>query len=598
MIPINKPNKSLFDLSYTKRLTGDMGYLYITLCEEVVAGDVWKVSNQSVVKFMPLARPLQSDVNVQTNYFFVPYRLLDEDKFESIFTGCKGGKPLDADTSFIELPKILNTTRTDGYIDRIIKDSNGNPTYSLLDQLGFPIRLNYADTSSTGYNYWHTIGNLSDNKAKYYRSPMFYPVSAYFKIWNEWYRDENLDDFTYEPTYTVSSEGYRFGSMYKISSDGTATQAYMTSLKCRWNKDYFVGALPYAQRGTAPALPVSGLLPIGTLDTVNDYCYTNSGWTLTTDSETSRVAEPNSTILDKTLGWYSMTDGTIGQSLPTAGQTDTYLSLSEKVSDNTSSISGQRRPFVADLSNGITFDINDLRLAFSIQRWLEKSNICGGRFHEYLLGHFGTAPNDDTLQRPLYLGGLYSTVSNGSVIQTSESGTTVQGNETGRSIGTCDGFAFKYHVKEPGIVMGLTCVKPKVCYDSQGIPRQWIKNNRYDFFFPEFSGLGEQEVLNMELFAQGTDADTEIFGFQGRYDEMRSRQDFNCGLMRADSDYNKWSLNRHFSSLPTLSTSFIECSPDTDRIKAVTTEPMFILEVHNIIKALRPIPRYPMPSGL
>ena len=586
-VPVSVPRKSLFDLSYSKVGTGEIGRCYPVLCEEVVSGDVWKVSTDVVVKLMPLVRPLMTDLSVQLNHFFVPYRLLD-DKFEDIFTGGEDGS-----ANFNALPKIspkyykhnvANSTpySTSNYSDNVAYSASSPGAFGLhglWDCLGFPT---VTSSNSTGASWLTTSYDSNNDKTvenTFYTSPIAYPIMAYYTIFNEWYRDENNDDYKYEYELKDYSGGFRFlEDVQRVEPDGSSMTNGYTQLplfSIRWSKDYFTSALPFAQRGTAPALPISGMLPVGLAD---NYTLMDNSWI---DMGSNEVTVPTNLTTEMQYA------------------NDTFSKLNLCGGPATQEI-GVNNAVVADLSSAVTFDINDLRLAFSIQKWQERNAISGGRFHEVLLSHFGTAPADDTLDRPLYLGGSYQDLIISSVVQTSESGTTVQGNETGRGISASKNYGFKYHVKEPGIVMTLMCVKPKAQYSSQGFNRQWLKNNRYDFFFPEFSNIGEQEVLNMELFANGTVADdTGIFGFQGRYDELRSKQNMQVGLMRGDSDYNTWSASRCFSSLPTLSSAFLEV-PSTfcDNNKAVTSEPLFQFEVHNNIKALRPLPKYPTPGGL
>lgn len=245
---------------------------------------------------------------------------------------------------------------------------------------------------------------------------------------------------------------------------------------------------------------------------------------------------------------------------------------------------------VVDLSSATPFDIADFRIAFQIQKWMERNARCGSRYVEFLKAHFGVSPRDERLQRPEYIGGSKSPVIISEVLQTSQTGTTPQGNLAGHGISVSDQYAGDYRAEEYGVIIGIMSIMPRTAY-SQGVDRQWLKSTKYDYYFPEFANLSEQAVTNAEICARNADAthNTGIFGYQGRYDELRVKKSIICGEMRTTYDY--WHLGRQFNpaSPPVLNQAFIECEPRKD-IYAVATEPGMIVQVGNIIKAIRPIP--------
>jgi hypothetical protein len=321
-----------------------------------------------------------------------------------------------------------------------------------------------------------------------------------------------------------------------------------TILNRCWEKDYFTSSLPWQQRGVAPALPISGS--------------TKANWI---GSSTHNISLSTLYMNDTTNQFKPSHDA------PNAAFFDS-------LNNNT-----------VDLSTASTFDISDLRLAFQIQKWMERNARSGARYTEFLQAHFGESPRDDRLDRPEYIGGSKSPVIISEVLQTSSSdATSAQGNLAGHGITISDSYCGKYHVQEFGLIIGLMSVMPRSAY-SQGINRQWIKRTKYDFFFPEFQNLSEQAIENCEICATTSSThNTGVFGYQGRYDELRTKQSMICGQLRDTFDY--WHLGRQFDtgSPPALNASFVQCAPRKD-IFAVPSEPGLIVSFGNVIKAIRPL---------
>ena len=466
------PGMSVFDLSYVKLFTCDMGKLIPVMCDEVVPGDIFKIGNQSVIRMQPLVAPVLHEINAYVHYFFVPYRLLWSG-WEDFITG--GSNGADASTLPLWWPALA---QVEG---------------SLWDYLGYPTGVVTTATSA----------------------PIMFPLNAYNLIFNEYYRDENLQ---------------------------AESSLNSTSLKTRnWEKDYFTSSLPWQQRGVAPALPISGTGHA-----------TWPAYGSGTPFDLQAVYGP---------GFYQ----------PYNSQTKSFLESNS-----------------IDLSTATTFNVADLRLAFQIQKWMERNARSGARYTESLQAHFGVSPRDERLQRPEYIGGSKSPVIVSEVLQTSSSdATSPQGNMSGHGVSASSTFCGKYRATEHGLIMGIMSIMPRTMYQ-QGVDRQWLRRSRYDFYFPEFANLSEQAILNCELYATTDDATNKaIFGYQGRYDEMRTKRNMVCGQMRSTFDY--WHLGRIFSSQPALNESFIQCVPDK-RIFAAPSEPGFIVQFANLIKAWRPMP--------
>ena len=483
------PRRSVFDLSYEKKLTCDMAQLIPVMCDEVVPGDVFKIGNQAVVRFQPLVAPVLHEINMYVHYFFVPYRILWDD-WEDFISGGVDGQFSDP------IPEWEPTLTTEG---------------SLWDFFGFPVGVNPHGAY-----------------------PLDFPRRAYNLVYNEYYRDENL-----QTEVALTNE---------------------TILNRAWEKDYFTSSLPWQQRGTAPALPISG--------------------------STSAVWPSN---IFYAAGGSGVGATFMSNSVPSVGF---YIPNQNAAINARASLNAN----TVDLSTASTFDIADLRLAFQIQKWMERNARAGVRYTEFLRAHFGVSPRDERLQRPEYIGGSKAPCIISEVLQTSSTdATTPQGNLAGHGITVSDAYCGKYHAQEFGLIIGIMSIMPRSAY-SQGIDKQWLRKTKYDFYFPEFANLSEQAILNAEICATGTlSHNQDIFGYQGRYDEMRTKNSQIVSGMRTTFDY--WHLGRQFNtgSPPVLNENFIKCVPRKD-IFAVPSEPGLIVNFANIIKAFRPLPYMAVPG--
>lgn len=491
-----RPGRSVFDLSYEKKFTCDMGQVIPIMCDEMVPGDKFMVGCKSVVRCQPLVAPILHEVDVYEYFIFVPYRLLwnektneeteDEGTWEEFITGGQDG---DATPTLPRWVPILADTAIG----------------SLWDYLGFP----------------------TDAVPDYFY-PIDFPRRAYNLIWNTFIRSEDLQD--------------------EIGLDNNEI------LNCCWGKDYFTSALPWQQRGTAPALPISGT--------------------------TSAVWPTSAFSLSGELTGFLTANGSSSDNV-------FHIDNNTTTRDNFIGALGDNE---VDLSVASTFDIADLRLAFQIQRFLERNARAGARYTEFLKSHFGISPRDERLQRPEFVGGARIPLIFSEVLQTSETSVTAQGNLAGHGIAVDTKYCGKYTASEFGLMMGLMFIRPKSQYQ-QGINRQWMRTTKYDFYFPEFANLSEQAVYNGEICVVNGDGNHNltIFGYQGRYDEMRTKQNLTCGHLRDDFDF--WHLGRIFDEMspPSLNADFVECVP-SKRVFAVTEEPGLVVSVANIIKAVRPMP--------
>nr|WNN13294.1 MAG: major capsid protein [Microvirus sp.] len=503
----NKVGRSVFDLSHVKRFTCDMGELIPVYFDECVPGDTRKIGMQCVTRFQPLVAPILDSVDLTVHYFFVPTRLLmdKEEDWNTFLTGGKDGK----DES-VSLP-IYGFTFFDGTWDNahppLAPFSNGvrEGKYSLWDYFGLPILPNNNPDGPTIRDK-NNINGFSQR--------------CYNLVWNEFYRDENLVD--------------------KVNMDNN------TVLYRAWKKDYFTSALPWQQRGNAPALPLIGTVPVDNL----------IGSTITLGNSSS----PLQFVLANGQSSHVNVNN-----IPNDVDNDFLLFGTDRSQsgavrlNNVSGILGSSASPSVNLGNAGAFDVATIRQAFQIQRWLELNARGGVRYTEFLRSHFGIAPKDEVLGRPQYIGGTKSSIVVSEVLQTSATtDASPQGNLAGHGLGASSDYICTFTSKEFGYIIGLASWMPKPSYQ-QGVNRIFSRKTKFDFYFPEFAHLSEQAVTNGEIYASGTDRDKEIFGYQGAYNEMRYSPSFNCADMRDTFSY--WHLGRIFHSAPTLNAGFLTTSP-------------------------------------
>lgn len=362
------------------------------------------------------------------------------------------------------------------------------------------------------------------------------PFRAYQEIWNEYYRDQNLSD----PNDYTHDSG-------TITTTGEIIKLLYVKKRC-WQKDYFTSALPWTQRGGEVSLPLDVNL------------------------------KPIAQFKDTTGADYS------------GGNVRTFEhSTTGQLRDTTDNVSGN-----LETIDSIEATINNLRTATRLQEWLEKNARAGSRYIEVIKSHFNVSSSDKRLQRPEYLGGGMNPVVISEVLNTSATGTEEQGYMSGHGVSAGRIRPVSKRFEEHGFVMGLMSVMPRTAYQ-QGIPRWFNKADRYDYYWPEFANLGEQQVQEKELFYDGTNATkNDVFGYQSRYAEYKYHNDIVSGDFRDNLAY--WQLGRIFGTRPQLSEAFVTADP-SDRIFAVTDPNYHKLygQIYNRISALRPMPYFGTP---
>lgn len=561
----NHPAKNRFDLSHSHFLTMKVGKIYCGMALEMYPGDVFRVSDAVHCQLQPMVAPLLTDLNLYAYTFFVPYRLLygvdtldGKSLWEKYITGGDDG---DYDTP---LPAWNPDFEVTGFASDTIWDSVGNPVACTIDD---------TDPDDIEYTWTPLVPkDLLVSKA---------PKLAYNMIWNTFWRDENLQD-----EVDLDNE-------YLLYAD--------------WKKDYFTSSLEYQQFGTAPAMDVRVNFNYPSGSTFSSAAVIGDP-TVAFLGSTGFVGreghEPTTGVPLHSLSLDPMLNGNLAMGV---GTTDvdyapdlTGSGVSARVGDARVSITSTYNPidFLNASASGIGFDVAQMRLMFAVQRLMELSMTGGHRYTEYLKAHFGVSPSDARLDRPEYVGGCVFPVNVSVSVQSSETGSTPQGNKVG--IGNINDIQpiGSYRAEEYGIMMTLLCVRPKPVYQ-QGVNRQWLRQNRFEYYSPEFANLSEQAVLRAEIYVDPTDESTPdngVFGYQAHWNELRASQNYVSGAMREQFDY--WLMSRKFSTRPALNDDFIslEHPEEYNRIWAVQDEDQFIVAWSNIVDAYRPLPAFGTPG--
>lgn len=519
--------RSTFDRSHGYKTTFNAGKLIPIFIDEALPGDTLKLNTSLFGRLATPLKPIMDNIHLDVHYFSVPIRLVWEN-----WQRFNGEQDNPSDSVDFIMPTI--TSPTGGYQE-----------HSIYDYLGIPTK----------------IANL-EHRADFLR--------AINLIWNQWYRDQNLQDSLTVP----KDDGPDLPSLYSILPRGK-------------RKDYFTAALPFAQKAQPVSIPVGGTAPLTT----------NSAPVILNSTLNPWIAKHDT--LNTTL------NNQDGFSTYPAGQLKSNLGVTHAQAkfDPNGTLSTNLTGISADLSQATAVTINALREAFQIQKMYERDARGGTRYTELLQSHFGVISPDARLQRPEYLGGGTLNLNVNPIAQTAPTatGSTPQGNLAAVGQFSDQSHGFMKSFTEHEIVIGFISARADLTYQ-QGLDRMWSRKTRFDFYWPALAHLGEQAILNKEIYAQGasapTDPDNKVFGYQERWAEYRYKNSRITGLFRSNAaqSLDVWHLSQDFSTLPSLNASFIEEKPPIERIVAVTDEPQFILDAFFDYECTRPMPTFSIPG--
>ncbi len=528
--------RTKFDRSHVYKTTFNSGKLIPVFVDEVLPGDTTKLSVNYFARLATPIKPIMDNIYLDWFFFFVPNRLVWEHWQNFCFEQEDPGDRTD-----YVIPTVTATGNSDnGYVG------------SLWDYFGLPV---------------NTSGNLSGISAL--------PFRGVYLIWNEWFRDENLQksvkiqkgdaNEVLDSVQAVEQPPWVFSS-------GTTIVKGLACPPRGKRHDYFTSALPWTQKGPGVNISLTGNAPV--------------------IGDGQRLGlSPNSA--GNAVGYLGMT-GNVGAMLRNADGSEWGSSQTAFVTSNRN-----KSGLLADLSDVSAITISGLRTAFQMQKFYERLARGGSRYTEVLRSFFGVVSPDARLQRPEFLGSFTKMVMVNPIAQTSATDTTSpQGNLSAYGVTASNFHGFTKSFVEHGYIIGFVCARADLTYQ-QGVNKMWLRSTVYDFYWPTFAHLGEQAVELREIYAQGTKDDVTVFGYQERYAEYRYKPSQITGKFRSSvtgGNLDVWHLSQFFGNAPTLNEEFITENPPIKRIIAVQDEPEFLLDVGFRYTTVRPMPMFGTPG--
>lgn len=553
--------RTKFDRSHVYKTTFDSGKLIPVFVDEVLPGDTARMSVNYFARLATPIKPIMDNIYLDWFFFFVPNRLV-WDHWQSF---CFEQEDPDDNTDYV-IPTVTGTGNSDNaYLG------------SLWDYFGLPV---------------NTSGNLSGINAL--------PFRGVYLIWNEWFRDENLQKsvkIQKGDTNEVLNSARSTEQPSWVFSSGTNIVPGLACPPRGKRHDYFTSALPWTQKGPGVSIGLAGTASIIDPTPGTGYLlHSNESQLAAVSAYSGKASSSGGDVVAR--GYDSIKFARAGSDYSTvggfAGNTGGQVTMSAQLA---SSYLGNDS--YVDLDTSSVFTINSLRTAFQMQKFYERLARGGSRYTEVLRSFFGVVSPDARLQRPEFLGSFTKMVNVNPIAQTSATdNTSPQGNLSAYGVTAAKFHGFTKSFVEHGYVFGFVCARADLTYQ-QGINKMWLRSTVYDFYWPTFAHLGEQAIELREIYAQGSTADTTVFGYQERYSEYRYKPSQITGKFRSsvvNGSLDKWHLSQFFKNAPTLNEEFIVEKPPIERIIAVTSEPQFLLDIGFRYTTVRPMPMFGTPG--